>query len=215
MDISFSDFAEDIIHYDHSANSYAFLLEAHSGKLLYHPVFSHHSRSNYKRSKYNYDRYLQNAFTNAEHVEQAADFPLVKKMLLSLNSGSQTIQLALTAANNESYFNFWYDHHSSRKKYSTVTYHWRRVSSSSFVVVIAEYGNEQCSAHASTSCGRQQRNTFNYTDVNKNEADLFVSHRLDYLATFNHPPEINLCKHFNQLATKGKTYLPCNCNCVR
>lgn len=228
VDLSFADFAEDIVHYDHSANSYAFLMEAHSGRLLYHPVFSRHSRANsyrgfVNRAKYSSSSssntgssgngnsyyadhyyYMQNSFTNAEHVEQAADFLLVKKMMLRQSSGSQTIALTLhSAAYNESYNHFWYDHHSTRKQqFSTVTYHWRRVgTTSSFVVVIAQYGTDQCT-HGSSNCGLYQKNHINYTLNGVGGHLPLVSHRLDFLSSFT-DQEVLLCKHFNQLATKG------------
>lgn len=198
------DFAEDIIYYDHSPNSYAFLMEKQTGKLLYHPIFSHHTRYSHKHpNKHNsvHDSYLQTSFTNAEHVEQSKEFPQVKELIMKKSAGSHTIRLSYpTAAINET-FNFFHDGRFANNRPSIVTYYWRQVASSSYVLVIAEYGTDNCLSH-NAKCGFRQSNSLNLT-LNENGPS-FVSHRLDYMYSLDRSNS-KLCKHFNQLATIGIT----------
>lgn len=198
VDISFSDFAEDVIHYDDQrGNSYAFLMDVHTGKLLYHPVISHHNQFEHKHgnkySSINYEYNQPNTLINVEHIEQANEFRLVKKAIVSKVAGSQLIRLSF-GSNNESHFE-----HQSRweKPYTTIKYYWRHIRSSSFAVVIAEYGFDD-------KCTTDKIDTIKY--VSDSPSDTFVSHRLDFLPSLvgNY---IRLCKHFNQLSTIGKCFI--------
>lgn len=218
VDISFFDLAEDVIHYDGSTDSYAFLMDAHSGKLLYHPYFAYQSHANLKRqnkfaSFANYDYYSQNSFTNVEHVEQADEFlPVVKRLIMSKSTGEHTIPLTFAgehsehaSASNESYFHLLNDRLHILKRYSTITYHWRRILNSPYVVVIAVYGNGKIDP-IPYNTGFHLVKNINFMPEGEGINFNVVSHRLDYLSNL-HPNKIKLCKHFNQLATIGKSFV--------
>lgn len=209
MDISFFYLAQEVIHYDYSSNSYAFLVDAHSGKLLYHPIFSHNNRFNYKRqnkfnSFINYDYYFQNSFTNVEHVEQATDFSTtVKHMIMNSNSGMYTIKMSfpfndVSQVNNDSYLNFLNDRLHVFNRYKTITYYWRRVSFSPYIVVIAVYGNQEKSLFDGEF--HLVKNIHFRPDASFRPE--YITHRLDYVSAM-HKNNVKLCKHFNQLATLG------------
>jgi len=104
--------------------------------------------------------------TDIEHVEQHDAFKFVKKKILFDHSGIDTIQL---------------DDPSN----THVTYYWRHVQSSPYIVVIASYGHKH----------RQQSVTSPLaTDAS------FAYHRLDLNST---PTPPRLCRHLKQLATIG------------
>lgn len=208
VDISFFYLAEEVIHYDYSSDSYAFLLDANSGKLLYHPIFTHNNRFNSKRqnkynSFFNYDYYFQNSFTNVEHVEQASEFyPVVKSRMLAEPTGSHTIKLSFPfhdSANNESYFHFLNDRWHIYNQYSTITYYWRRVSFTPYIIVVAVFGNQYLDKPLFNGEFHLVKK-INFVPE-ENFHPEYISHRLDYSA---HSANTKLCKHFNQLATTGK-----------
>ena len=204
VDISFMDFAEDIIHHDLPPNSYMFLMERLTGKLLYHPMLLHHNSYSHKhQNKFSslYDYYMQNSLTNAEHVELANDFLLVKNLIMVKSSSSHTVKLTIPLNANERYFNFWHVQHFIKNQYNTIKYYWRWIPSSSFVVIIAEYGSHQSTYNNS---GYFQRNNYNFTL--SGNVNMLVNHRLDFLENM-HRSDIRLCKHFNQLATIGNCLL--------
>lgn len=218
VDISFFDLAENVVHYDHSENSYAFMMDAHSGKLLYHPILSRFSRANSKRQNKQFgsnfftgEYSFQNSYINVEHIEQAVSFPEVKRLIMksSTGKGKHTIKSTLHHDGatwsyfNESNGNFLNDWQLSLSKYTKITYHWRRVKSSPYVVVLAVYESE---TKRTESAFKHQFELIHAVNVTSNETSRnpFISHRLDDL------PEdstVKLCKHFNQLATLDKASL--------
>jgi len=153
LDVSLSDLAEDIIHYDVSRDSYAFLIENSTGIAIHHPSFMRPSQT-----------HEQLMHTDIEHVEQHDHFKIVKKKILYNYNGIDTIQLK---------------GHSN----THLTYYWRHVQSSPYIVVIASYGDKHLQQSITSPLA---------TDAS------FAYHRLDLTST---PPR--LCRHLKQLATIG------------
>ncbi|CAG2118573.1 unnamed protein product, partial [Medioppia subpectinata] len=152
LDISLSDLSEDIIHYEVSPDSYAFLIEKSNGIAIHHPSFS-------PPSLQTHDQLIH---TDIEHIEQKAGFQTIRTKILKNTKGME----ALIADD---------------KNKTHLTYYWRRVHSSPYIVVIAAYNNVD------------RRHTI--TSPLAKDAH-FAYHRLDLNAS---PPK--LCRHLKQLAT--------------
>ena len=152
LDVSLSDLAEDIINFDVSQDMYAFLVEKTQGIAIYHPSFSRPSQQIHEHLMH----------TDIEHVEQHSNFKEVKSLMLSTHKGEHRIVVDNSTSN--------------------LTYIWRRVHSSPYIVVIA-------------SNGEHKKPTV--TSPLAKDAH-FAYHRLDLGAN---PPRV--CRHLKQLATIG------------
>ncbi|KAF7493588.1 VWFA and cache domain-containing protein 1, partial [Sarcoptes scabiei] len=220
-DLSFYDLIEDIAHYD-SDDSYAFLLDRFSGKLLYHPVFRESFEANY-RSKdsirynqhfssnyFNNEEYYQNLIINVDLIERIDEFvDIVKPKMMATSRGMHCIRLNSTRfemENNRSSFEFHNNLFHRHRSDFLLVYRWRRILSSPFVIVIVSIVDEQ---HLNTTINSNKNNADHYEMVQMNshrfsnlwllsdQSPRFISHRLDYRLG----PKPKLCKHFNQLAT--------------
>ncbi|XP_054157249.1 VWFA and cache domain-containing protein 1-like [Oppia nitens] len=152
LDISLADLAEDIIQYVSSDDSYAFLIEKTHGIAIHHPLFSPPNRQTHD----------QIIHTSIEHFEQIPGFDVIKKSMLANNEGIETIKVNF---NNKTH----------------ITYQWRRVLSSPYIVVIASFKTHDRKHSITAPLAK---------DIH------FTYHRLD----LNANPSI-LCRHFKQLAT--------------
>ena len=152
LDLSLSDLAEDIVHFDSTQDSYAFLMERTHGIAIHHPSFSRPSQSAHEHLIH----------TEIELIEQKPGFKDLKPMILSSATGEHTLQL------NDK---------------TNLTYIWRRVHSSPYIVVIAFYNDSHKQQTVTSPLAKDAH---------------FAYHRLDLSSN---PPR--LCRHLKQLATIG------------
>lgn len=113
LDISLSDLAEDIIYYDVSLNSYAFIFENSSGVSLHHPSFVRPSQL-----------HEQLIHTEIQHVEQHEGFDSIKRLMIERQQGAESLSFG----------------EGENKKH--LTYYWRHVNDSPYIIVIVADGNK-------------------------------------------------------------------------
>ena len=197
IDISLLDWAADVIHYDGHQNSYAFLMDGFTGKLIYHPVFAKYFQETCKprqvMSKYGLytnqaSDSLENSFINAHLVELELNDALLKQMIFTTHSGEYQIDSTKYMWNKT--VNDWsYEWRGCLlNPYKSLVYHWRRIQATHYIIVIVSsttHNNKQSSIEPHGQAEWQ-----------------LVSHRLDY--DWQLKGHVTLCKHFNQLATMDK-----------
>ncbi|XP_027204800.2 VWFA and cache domain-containing protein 1 [Dermatophagoides pteronyssinus] len=197
IDISLLDWAADIIHYDGHQNSYAFLMDGLTGKLIYHPVFSKYFQETCKPKQVmgKYGLYmnqasdsLENSFINAHLVEPELDDAVLKQMIFTSHSGQ--FQINTTENKFKKTLDGW--SYENRRclltPYKSIVYHWRRIPATHYIIVLVS--------------STESKNEPIRTKFHGQAEWQLVSHRLDY--HWQLQGHLKLCRHFNQLATMDK-----------
>lgn len=194
-DISFFDFADDLINFAGPLNAYAFLLDAYTGKVLYHPVFTYHSNFINKSKPYAElfgKDHIFDLYILIEHIEPVLhNNTQLRRAILTKENGEETVQLENFESRGK-YFKFLNDWQRRFANYSSQTYYWQRLVHTPYIVVMTAYDAQQHYSKVHPEQHEDKLDSAKFANI--------VNHRLEY-SNVSFP---TYCRHFNQLATLGK-----------